>query len=69
MNFCFYPNHEHACPHVSHCPYLGGAALGMLVLAASDQDEYLQMLHGQLDRAREAARKLLEEEGFLQPDS
>ena len=41
MNFCFYPNHEHACPHVSHCPHLGGAALGMLVLAASDQDEYL----------------------------
>ncbi len=49
-------NHEHACPHVSHCPHLGGAALGMLVLAASDQDEYLQMLHGQLDQGQRDSR-------------
>ena len=26
MPFSFYPNHEHNCPNVSHCPHLGGAA-------------------------------------------
>ena len=35
------------------------------MLAASDQDEYLRMLVGQLDHAREATRKLLEENESL----
>ena len=35
MGFSFYPKHEHNCPIVSHCPHLGGAALGTLVLMAT----------------------------------
>ena len=38
MRFSFYPQYEHNCPHVSHCPHLGGAALGTLVLLANEQE-------------------------------
>ena len=38
MDFCFYPNHEYRCEHVKHCPHLGSAALGTLVLAANSSD-------------------------------
>ncbi len=61
MEFCFYPNHEHGCPHVSHCPHLGGAALGILVDAASENGLMLDMLHGQLDNARKSVSELLQE--------
>ena len=61
MDFCFYPNHEHGCPHVAHCPHLGGAALGTLVLAASENGQMLDMLHGQLDAARKSVSELVEE--------
>jgi hypothetical protein len=30
MHFCFYPKDDYGCPHVMHCPHLGGAALGTL---------------------------------------
>jgi transposase len=61
MSFCFYPNHSYGCEHVGHCPHLGGAALGTLVLCASDNDEHLRMLHGQLDFERERWSKVCEE--------
>jgi hypothetical protein len=61
MNFCFYPNHEHGCPHVAHCPHLGGAALATLVGAASENGQMLDMLHGQLDAARTSVSELVEE--------
>lgn len=61
MPFCFYPRHEYACPQVSHCPHLGGAALGTLVMAAEENDQYLQMLHGQLDAERERNSRLFAE--------
>ena len=61
MDFCFYPNHEHGCPHVAHCPHLGGAALGTLVLAASENGQTFDTLHGQLDAARKSVSELLEE--------
>lgn len=61
MNFCFYPNHEHGCPHIRHCPHLGGAALGTLVQAASENGQYIDMLHGQLNGARNSVSQLLEE--------
>jgi hypothetical protein len=35
MTFCFYPNHEFACPQLRHCPHLGGAGLASLVLIAN----------------------------------
>jgi len=58
MDFCFYPDHEYACPQIEHCPHLGSAALSTLVDAASDQGQYLDMLHGQLDFERERNTKL-----------
>jgi len=68
MDFCFYPQHEYACPHVGHCPHLGGAALSTLVDAASDQGQYLDMLHGQLDFERERNAKLVAEIEKLQSE-
>ena len=68
MQFCFYPNHEHRCPNVSHCPHLGGAALGTLVHAAGEQDEFLRYLHGTIDAERETVSKLVEENEKLRQD-
>jgi hypothetical protein len=61
MKFCFYPNHEYACPQVSHCPHLGGASLGTLVLAAGEHDDHFRMVYGQLDFERERNAKLVAE--------
>ena len=49
MGFSFYPNHEHKCPYVSHCPHLGGAALGTLVLLANEQELTRRALHATID--------------------
>lgn len=68
MKFCFYPNHEYACPQVCHCPHLGGASLGSVVLAASDHDDHFKMVYGQLDFEREQNIKLLAEIEKLQSD-
>jgi hypothetical protein len=61
MEFCFYPNHEYGCPHVSHCPHLGGAALGTLVSEASDHDQLLRQLYGTIDFERNRNAQLFEE--------
>ncbi len=61
MQFVFYPQHEQKCPHVGHCPHLGGAALGTLVQAANEQNQFVAMLQEQLDAARRSAATLLEE--------
>jgi hypothetical protein len=61
MHFCFYPKHEYGCPHVSHCPHLGGAALGTLVSVAGEQDGFRRMLLGQLDFEREQVSRRVEE--------
>ena len=37
MGFCFYLKHEHNCLDVSHCPHLGGAALGDRLRKELDQ--------------------------------
>jgi transposase len=52
MHFVFYPKHEYACPHVNHCPHLGGAALGTLVFAADQQTEWLEALCRQIEALR-----------------
>ena len=52
MHFCFYPKHDYGCPHVMHCPHLGGAALGTLVLAADEQTDWMEALHRQIDSLR-----------------
>ena len=37
--FCFYPDHEFACPNLKHCPHLGGAAIGTVVHIANTSDQ------------------------------
>lgn len=64
VEFCFYPKHEHSCPHVRHCPHLGGAALGTLVLAANDGEEERARFYRQLDAERERGNRL-----FLENES
>ena len=61
MEFCFYPQHEHGCPHVSHCPHLGGAAVGTLVLNANTSGDTIAGLHRSLDAERKRNAKLVEE--------
>jgi transposase len=52
MQFVFYPKHEYGCPHVRHCPHLGGAALGTLLDAADEQTEWTDALLRQIDSLR-----------------
>lgn len=66
MTFCFYPKHEHACPQVSHCPHLGGAALGSLVQAANESDHGFDRLNRQLDAARKSVSELVAQNEALQ---
>lgn len=65
MNFCFYPKHEFACPKVSHCPHLGGAALGMLVHVANQSGDNLDCVHRQLDTTRKSVSDLVAENESL----
>jgi len=52
MHFVFYPKHEYGCPHVGHCPHLGGAALGTLVQAADQETDWIEALQRQVDALR-----------------
>lgn len=61
MPICFYPQHEHGCPHVSHCPHLGGAALGTLVNLANLNQQDRQALLRTVDAQREQISRLLAE--------
>lgn len=53
MLFVFYPKHEYGCPHVDHCPHLGGAGLGSLVFAAETNQAWTDALLRQVDGLRE----------------
>src|SRR5580704_10073519 len=59
MSFSFYPNHQFACPQLKHCPHLGGAALGTLVLLANESADSLDRLHRQLDVTRQSVSELM----------
>ena len=61
MRFLFYPKHEYNCPNVQHCPHLGGAALGNVVLAANENDKIYQAHLRQIDTLREQVGKQYEE--------
>jgi len=68
MHFCFYPNHDHGCPHVGHCPHLGGAALGTVPRWANESGDTLDGLHRTLDAERERNAKLVAENLKLEED-
>jgi transposase len=64
VSYLFYPNLTQNCPNVSHCPHLGGAALGSVVSSANANDEWLQALLRQIDGLRydnDAKRQKIEE--------
>ena len=56
MPYLFFPKLTKNCPSVSHCPHLGGAALGGVVHSANANDEWLQSLLRQIDGLREESR-------------
>lgn len=60
MHFPFYPKHEHGCPNVGHCPHLGGAALGTLVLIANTSGKTTTSLHQTIDTERKRYSELLD---------
>ena len=68
MLFSFYPKHEHNCANVSHCPHLGGAALGTLVMMANEQELGRRALHATLDAEREHNKRLSSENQRLQSE-
>ena len=39
MTFPFYPKLEMQCPNVSHCPHLGGASIGAVVMVANHSEQ------------------------------
>ena len=53
MGFLFYPKHEYGCEHVDHCPHLGGAALGPVVLLANQNRDTDQAQLRTIDQLRE----------------
>ena len=61
MQFCFYPKLEQSCPNVSHCPHLGGAAIGTVVHLANANEESREYLHRTLDAERKSSARLSEE--------
>ena len=61
MQFCFYPTHEHNCSNVKHCPHLGGAAIGSLVMIANHSGTTIAELHCRLDAEREVNSRLVAE--------
>ena len=66
MQFCFYPKHEHGCEHVKHCPHLGGAALGTVVLQANTSGETIDRLYRIIDAERASISRLVDENQKLQ---
>jgi transposase len=68
MSFPFYPKHEHGCPNVGHCPHLGGAALGTLVLLANETQESRAYLFRTIDAERATISRLVEENELLKKE-
>jgi hypothetical protein len=61
MQFCFYPTLERSCPNVSHCPHLGGAAIGTLVGIANSSGDTMSELHKKIDAERKRNERLVGE--------
>jgi hypothetical protein len=65
VSFGFYPKHEFGCKQLRHCPHLGGAALGAVVLLANENQESREHLYRQLDAERERSNRLYAENELL----
>jgi transposase len=61
MSFVFYPKLEQSCPNVSHCPHLGGAAIGTVVGLANQTYASLEYLHRTIDAERLTISRLVTE--------
>ena len=68
MGFAFYPKHEHDCPNLSHCPHIGGAAIGRLVSEANHNIEHYGYLLRQVDAFREENHRQYREIQELQDE-
>ena len=68
MTFCFYPKLEQSCPNVSHCPHLGGAAIGTVVELANQTRESREYLFRTIDAERATISRLLKENERLQKE-
>ena len=68
MSFCFYPKLEQSCPNVSHCPHLGGAAIGTVVRLANETQESREHLHRTIDAERETISRLLQDNECLRKE-
>ncbi len=68
MSFSFYPKLEHGCPNVSHCPHAGGAAIGMLIHRANENESFQRYLLGTIDAERERNSRLFAENQRLEKE-
>jgi transposase len=68
MTFPFYPKLEHGCPNVSHCPHLGGAAIGTVVHRANENELHQRYLLGTIDAERERNSRLFAENQRLEKE-
>ena len=68
MSFLFYPKLEQGCPNVSHCPHLGGAAIGTVVRLANQTSESLEYLRRTIDGERATISRLVTENERLQKE-
>ena len=68
MQFCFYPKLEQSCPNVSHCPHLGGTAIGTVVRLANEALESRPQLCRTIDAERETISRLLKENERLKSE-
>jgi transposase len=68
MPFSFYPKLEQSCPNVSHCPHLGGAAIGTVVQLANETLESRQYLFRTIDAERATISRLLKENERLKDE-
>lgn len=68
MNFSFYPDHDFGCEHVRHCPHIGGAAIGTVVLLANESSQTRQRLYSLIDAERERNSELVAKNQRLQEE-
>jgi transposase len=59
MTFPFYPKLDLQCPNVSHCPHLGGASIGAVVMVANHSEQNHEHLVRQIGLLEKENAQLL----------